>query len=280
MTTLSKILALFITAASFAFLGFVMVSLVAGPNWEGMTHEFDNYTFENSGGENPEWSAKVRDDQQPAGGADKALPPKIVDVLNDIQTRQQQRIALLEQGDQAKSIVGIEGFEFSINDPNEGIKALILQDIRALKQYRQRLEEELANLSAALVQTTQEVSQKARDAELKFASAEERREDIYRLRNYVAESDADRFRSVEHQKKLRDTWERYQGVIARLKERNQQLRGLVSAGSARTMKNPNRSRRRKLEPARKPQRTTVKSPLVRVRIQQRQTLPIFNCLET
>ena len=76
MTTLSKILALFITAASFAFLGFVMVSLIAGPNWQGMAHEFDAYTFENSGGENPTWSAKRRDDQQPVGGPNPRFPPK------------------------------------------------------------------------------------------------------------------------------------------------------------------------------------------------------------
>ena len=233
MTTLSKILALVTTAACFAFLGFVMVSLVAGPNWQGMTHEseFDGYVFENSGGETPTWSVKRRDNQQTVGGPNKSLPPKIVDVLNEIENEQRQRIEFLDKGDRQKNIFGIDDLKNFINNPDEGIKALILQDIRALKQYGQRLEEELAALNDTLVQTTQEVSQKARDAELKFTSAEERREDIYRLRNFVTETDTDRFRAVEHQKKLRDAWERYQGVITRLKERNEQLRKLISERS-------------------------------------------------
>ena len=230
MTTLSKILALITTAACFAFLGFVMVSLIAGPNWQGMTHEpeFDAYVFENSGGETPTWSVKRRDNEQAVGGPSPSLPPKIVDALNQIQNDQQQRLTFLEEGDPQKNIYGIKALDQAINDPNEGLKALILQDIRALKQYRQRLEDELAGLNDALVQTSQQVSQKARDAELKFTSAEERREDIYRLRNFVTETDTDRFRAVEHQKKLRDVWERYQGVITRLKERNEQLRSLIS----------------------------------------------------
>ncbi len=230
MTTLSKILALVTTAACFAFLGFVMVSLIAGPNWQGMTHEpeFDAYVFENSGGETPTWSAKRRDNEQSVGSPSPSLPPKIVDVLNQIENEQRQRLTFLEEGDPQNNIYGINALDQAINDPNEGLKALILQDIHALKQYRQRLEEELAALNESLVQTTQQVSQKARDAELKFASAEERREDIYRLRNFVTEADTDRYRAVEHQKKLRDVWERYQGVITRLKERNEQLRKLVS----------------------------------------------------
>ena len=195
-----------------------------------------------------------------------------MDVLNHIQNDQQQRLEFLEKGEQQKSIVGIKGFEFSINDPNEGIKALILQDIRALKQYRQRLEEELANLNDSLVQTTQQVSQKARDAELKFASAEQRREDIYRLRNFVAEADTDRFRSVEHQKKLRDVWERYQGVITRLKQRNQQLRQLVSERNRSNYEEPQTETSYKTSAASK----SAELRLEQVRTRDRQkTLPNF-----
>lgn len=227
MTTFSKVLALFTTAACFAFLGFVAVSLIAGPNWYGETHDFPDYTFEYSGGENPTWSAKRRDNDQAVGG-NAVLPKKLVDVLNDIKKDQQARIGLLDNGDPNTRTPGITELDTYLHDPNTGIQALMYKDIAALNQYEDRLEGDFAKLQTAVVETSGEVTELVAKIEGIYIEAERRRGDIYRLENLVAAANTDAYRTVEHQEKLRDVWERYQGVIGRLKERNEILRQQLS----------------------------------------------------
>jgi hypothetical protein len=225
MTTFSKVLALFTTAACFAFLGFVTVSLIAGPNWRGETNNFPEYVFEYTPGESPTWAAKRRDNNQAVGSASPILPKKIVDVLNQIKQDQQARIALLDGGTpNVYPPNGITGLETYLNDPNIGIKALLNKDIAALNAQQLKLHGDLQALRDALETTSRQVTMTVTNVEAIFLEAERRRGDIYRLQNLVAEAETDRFRAVEHQKKLRDTWERYQGVIERLKQRNEILR--------------------------------------------------------
>ena len=223
MTTFSKILALFTTAACFAFLGFVTVSLIAGPNWAGETHEFPDYAFEYSGGENPTWSVKSRDNDQAVGGGSPVLPKKIVDVLNAIKQEQQAEITLLDEGDPQKGIKGINQLDDEIHNAETGIEVLLYKDIAALNQYRGKLVNDLERVQTANETTSREVTNLVTTVEGIYLEAERRRADIYRLQNLVAEAETDRYRAVEHQKKLRDVWERYQGVKHRLKERNQIL---------------------------------------------------------
>lgn len=224
MTKFSKILALFTTAACFAFLGFVTVTLMAGPNWQGQTHSFPDYVFEYSGGENPSWSAKRRDNDQAVGGASPVLPKKIVDVLSQIKQEQQAEIALLDNGDPQKRIKGITQLDDEIHNPETGIEVLMYKDIAALNRYEDRLIEDLGRVQTAYETTTREVSDLLKTTEGIYIDAERRRGDIYRLQNLVAETETDSYRAIEHQKKLRDVWERYQGVIHRLEERNGVLR--------------------------------------------------------
>jgi chromosome segregation ATPase len=224
MTTFSKILALLTTAACFAFLGFVMVSLIAGPNWPGETNNYTDYVFEYSGGETPTWSAKRRDDDQAVQGPSPILAKKIVDVQSQIKQEQEAKISLLENGDAQTQTMGIVGLEAYLNDPNLGIKALLYKDIEALNRQEAKLQSDLAVVRDSLESTSRDVTDTLTSIESIFLEAERRRGDIYRLQNLVAEAETDRYRSVAHQKKLRDVWERYQGVIDRLKQRNDILR--------------------------------------------------------
>src|SRR5690606_7622829 len=43
MTIISKVMAVFVAAASLAFLGFVAVTLKAGTNWEGEARQVEHY---------------------------------------------------------------------------------------------------------------------------------------------------------------------------------------------------------------------------------------------
>lgn len=224
MTTFSKILALVTTAACFAFLGFVTVSLIAGPNWVGETHNFPNHVFEYTPGESPTWAAKRRDNDQAIGGASPILPKKIVEVLNQIKQEQQAKITLLDEGNPQTQTWGINGLENYLNDPNQGIKAMLAKDIDALNQQQVKLQADLLAIRDALEATSRQVTTTVTGVEAIFLEAERRRGDIYRLQNLVAEAETDTFRAIEHQKKLRDAWERYQGVIDRLEERNEILR--------------------------------------------------------
>jgi chromosome segregation ATPase len=114
-----------------------------------------------------------------------------------------------------------------LNDPNLGIKALLAKDIDALSQQQAKLQADLMGYRKAQEAVTQQVKMKVADVEAIFAEAELLRGDIYRLQNLVTEAETDRFRAIEHQEKLRDAWERYQGVIDRLKQRNEILRQQV-----------------------------------------------------
>lgn len=234
MTTFSKILALLTTAACFAFLGFVMVSLIAGPNWPGETRDelFEEYAFEYTDGENPSWAVKQRDNDQAVGGGSPILPKKITDVLNQIKQEQDQRKRILEDGDPETKTAGIEGLDTYINDPNQGLKVLLYNDIEALQQNHARLQDDLAAVQAEIEKTTRDVTDTINTIESIYLKTERRRGDIYRLQNVVAESEADRFRAIEHQKKLRDVWERYQGVIARLEQRKAVLEKQLKQRSA------------------------------------------------
>lgn len=226
MTKFSKFLALFTTAACFAFLGFVMVTLIAGPNWPGETGQFTNYTFEYTGGENPSWSAKNRATDQAVQGPNKVLPKKIVDVLNDIKQKQQDQIALLDKGNPQTQTPGIEGLENYINGyksdqgaPIPGLRDILYKDIAALETKDDQLRQELAALRTDLETTTKKVTDTVASIESILIKTERRRGDIYRLQNLVAEMQTDEYRAIEHQKKLRDVWERYRGVIQRLEQR-------------------------------------------------------------
>ena len=223
MTTFSKILALITTAACFAFLGFVTVSLIAGPNWVGETDDYPEYLFEYTPGEAPTWAAKRRDTDQAVGGASPILPKKIVEVLSQIKQDQAAKITLLDEGNPQTKTWGINGLETYLNDPNQGIKALVFKDIAALNQQDAKLNADLSALRDALETTSRNVTMTVTGIEAIYLEAERRRADIYRLQNLVAEAETDRFRAIEHQEKLRDTWERYQGVIDRLKQRNEIL---------------------------------------------------------
>jgi len=215
MTTFSKILALFTTAACFAFLGFVMVSLIAGPNWQGETHEYENYQFEYSGGENPTWSVTRRDDGQAVGGGSPILPKKIVDVLNEIKQQQREQITFLDEGDEQTNTRGINDLEPYIQTLDDALH----KDVAALEENEARLHANLQAVQSQLEETTREVTDTITEIESIYIKAQRRRGDIYRLQNVVAELETDRYRSVEHQEKLRDIWERYQGVIQHLKQR-------------------------------------------------------------
>ena len=65
LTKISKILVVFVTFASIAFLAFSIIVTTAGPNWQKEAEALPDYTFTQSGGEKPTWSVRHRLVEQP-----------------------------------------------------------------------------------------------------------------------------------------------------------------------------------------------------------------------
>ena len=63
LTIISKILVVFVTFASIAFLAFSIIVTTAGPNWQKEAEALPDYTFTQSGGEKPTWLEAM-----PSGG--------------------------------------------------------------------------------------------------------------------------------------------------------------------------------------------------------------------
>jgi hypothetical protein len=211
LTTISKVLAVLTTVFCLGFLGVAGVVALGGPNWLGIAESQDGYQFTYEPGQNPSWSVKDLDDGQSVGAPSPVLPQKVRDVLNDRLQEQTTEISELQP-----KIEQLKGYIATT-------RQAILTDTAALDKYADGLRQQLATLGQQIRQTQEERSRLTLSAEQKLQEAERLRHDQYRLENLLVAAETDQFRAVEQQKKLRDTAERYQGLIDRLERRRDQL---------------------------------------------------------
>lgn len=216
LTQISKILAVFVTIASLAFVGFAVATTFGGPDWVAVAQDIDGYSFSKSDGPDAQWSAtRARD----AGnvGSSKVLPDLITKVLNEKAQQNQQRISelqsrlpLIEQRIAAQS-----QFEPVDVKALEEHQAWLLAQLTATR-------EELQRVSADAIEATNE-SQKL---EQQIVA---RREDVLRLEAQVDELRADLFRLEAIRRQLNDLVNQVEGDLARASDRDQQMkdRGLV-----------------------------------------------------
>jgi hypothetical protein len=217
LTTISKVLAVLTTVFCLGFLGVAGVVALGGPNWQGMAENLDGYQFTYEPGENPTWSVKDMEDGESVGGPGPVLPQKIRDALND--ELQEQSTEIGELGPKIEQTKGYIA----------ATRQAIRSDVAALNRYADGLRQQLVALGQQIQQTQEERSRLTLSAEQKLQEAERLRHDQYRLENLVAAAGTDQFRAVDQQKKLRDTIERYQGMIDRLERRRDQLQQRLGA---------------------------------------------------
>ena len=219
LTTISKILAVLVTVFSIAFLAIAGVAGVGGPNWKGIAEqELPEYQFTRTEGENPTWSVKNLETGQNVGSPSPVLAQKIVDALNEKKQQQQNRITALTQGSPNQPSIPF------LKQRVSTMQSFIAADIRALEESANSLRTVIANLNQQVHDAQTQLAQKAQAAEALHDEAKLRRDDVFRLQNLVKELEADRFRIVELQAKLRDVRERYLGTINRLEHRREQLK--------------------------------------------------------
>lgn len=211
MTSASKVLAVLTTLFSLAFMGFALASSVGGPNWQRSADEIDGWSFQQSDGENPTWSATQTVSGESAGSSSPVLPEVIVSVRNRIKSEQQDELD-------------------EINAEISQLEQQIAETIRTKQISREALVRREEELVAEIDRITEEIENQSRQANAVAEQSREvreeatrRREDVARLGNSLALVEADLFRTRQQRVSLEDRLKRLQGQVGRLERRNSQL---------------------------------------------------------
>ncbi|WP_437201462.1 hypothetical protein [Planctomicrobium sp. SH664] len=217
MTRYSKILAIFIAAASLAFVGFAIATTFGGPNWTAITQssEFNGYRFTRTDGPEIVWTATRAGDEK-AIGSSRRLPEVISKVLDDIAQQQQAEIQQLQPREEA------------LTTRIELLGKAIASDKLALDRYEAEQRERLSTLRAQETALAAQVMTSTAETQKLQNIIAARREDIFRLRQQAAELKTDEFRLTEIQQQLDSLLIQTQGNADRAELRNQLLKQQVS----------------------------------------------------
>lgn len=212
MTKFSKILTIFVTMSSLAFVGFAIAAYFAGPDWsEAMAADyFKKYEITKSEGAEPTWNAiRASDDGQVASS--KVLPEVLTKVMDEVQQQRQQEIQDLQTR------------EPLLTSRIEALDKQQAVDEAALQQYVEQMRTRLAQLTQQESDLTSKVTAMAVEARKVERQIVSRREDVFRLNQQVEELKADMFRLNEIRDQLRDLDFQLQEHLARASERNKSL---------------------------------------------------------
>ena len=214
MTKIAKILVVFTAVMSLAFVAFVAVTTLAGPNWRAMAADLDAYGVAEVPGETVRYAVTRRvatDDRKTVTTAD-SLPAAIAAAQGDRLTVQQEEItALDEQIATTKQALDAE-------------KQASAADAEGIKRRVEQLSAAVNTLNDEILRLTQEGTQQAVLAQQKRDEATRRRADVARLAAELAQVRTDRFRIEEQANELKNLLVRLDGMIDRADRRNEQLR--------------------------------------------------------
>ena len=159
-TKISKILVVFVTAASVSFLGIAVGISKLGPNWREETQNLKDYGFAQTTGEKPQWTSTQRTESAPL--ATGSLPSVIAKSYDDAAEKNKTKtdevtpqIATLKQRI-AQVAAFIEADEKGITSREEQL-ALALEDIgkqiQALSTDGERLATQAVDIRAVAERT-------------------------------------------------------------------------------------------------------------------------------
>lgn len=212
ITSIGKLLAIFVAVASVSFLGVVIATVFGGPSWQDVMaqKEFRGYRIEKSSGPDAQWSAtRARDEGNV--GTSKVLPDVLTKVMDDvIQARNQRvqdlqaRIPNLEQK--------IARIKDAIEKDDAALQAYIDQEMARLAEVRKNEQEQAALVIAA-----------TNDAQKLENQIVNRREDVFRLQEQVSELKIDLFRLEGIRDGLVHSLNQVQGNLELATERQKRL---------------------------------------------------------
>jgi hypothetical protein len=213
-TTIGKVLAVVTMAASLIFLALVIAATrVGGTNWAREAQNIEGYSFAQSTGENPQWSAQkhVGQVQIPAN---RSIEPVIVAVYDDMIKDER---ALTPAQDQISAI------EQQIAASRKEIQV----DIDALNARDAEVQALLEQKNAEVVAVSQQVVAKGEEVQKLELQIRARREDVGRLQAQIDEVRTDDFRLAQIEQQLQDLIQQIDASLDRAKRRQSQLRPYV-----------------------------------------------------
>lgn len=218
MTKISKLLAVLVSAACFAFLGFALVLFVGGPNWQALSRAEDlgNYAFDRTTSEPPQWTVKRKRPEGNVGTATGSLAEAIIAARKDLDQRQKADIKAASD-----KLPGLE-------DELKQVRTRLSADRNALQAREKWLGEQYEALRSRQQEVSAETVKTTKAVHDALQTAKSRREDALRLQNQLEEIAVDRFRAEEQRRKLEILLIEVQAEIDRLERRNA---GLKSAAA-------------------------------------------------
>ncbi len=191
MTTLiSKILAVFVTIASVAFMAIIMANVSAGgPNWVQKSKELSEVSFERANPQAP-WTAKKRTDGSDMGGG-PILPAAIVSAQKKLlETERAQQTVLDTEIARNKSRIA-------------EAKVLIDVDLDAMKRREADLDKQFAELMEQMNQLSQNFTMESKKQTDDLAVLKLRAQEYILIKNQLEELKAQREVATEELGRLK-----------------------------------------------------------------------------
>lgn len=209
-TKLSKILTVFVTVASVAFMAVIIANVKAGgPNWVAKSKELPEVAFEQANPQAP-WTAKKRTDGTDMGGG-PILPKAIVEA--------QKKLIAAEQAAQTDLDAKITARKGAIAEA----KAQIDADLDAMKRRQADLEKQYLEAQAQLNQISQEYTVEAKKQIDDLDVLKLRKEEYVRVKNQLEELRAQREVATDELARLKALLYQAKANLDRARTRKQLL---------------------------------------------------------
>ena len=218
MNSLGKVLVVFTTACSLAFVAFTLSLVTGGPNWkaDAQSAELTNdFAFTAVAGEKPSYSVKNRRTDKAVGSQSTLLAEVVVAAR-----KEQLADAQAEETRLSTEIARIQPM-------TQEMKSLVPLDQAGLVARAQMLDKALTRLSEEIQSTTQAIATKAAAIQEIQKTTQERRDEGFRLKNQLELMRTDMFVAQAQQKLLEVELVRVEENLKRLQRRSDQLQKQV-----------------------------------------------------
>jgi len=218
MTKFSKVLVVFIAAASIAFMAFAGAIGFAGPNWnsEADSSDLADYAFTATEGEKTTYAVSYL--HGPGGEPEqvKSGTPVLAEAI--IAARQH----MLQQHND--KIGRIDNVLQPLQDKIKETRQLTAVDQVALQKFDQALTARVQQLQTQVEDISKQFVSLSIETQQNRIAATQRREDVFRLTNQLEILRAEVFRIQEQQTLLRDALYRLEGKVDTASRTNQKLK--------------------------------------------------------
>lgn len=208
-TKISKIMVVFVTTASIAFLGIAVGISKLGPNWREETQNLPDYAFAETTGENPQWTTTQRTESAPL--ATGSLPSAIMKSYDDAKRRNEDKVAATTPQTE------------NIKQQMTRLSAFINEDEEGIKKREEKLAQNLVDVGSQIEAISAEGEQLANQAVDIRAVGERTRESGMRLKRQRIQIETELYRAIQQKRHLLDQVYQMEGILHRLQDREQQL---------------------------------------------------------